>query len=363
MIKPFLPTERVAQSYDMSLLRDLARMMVVERRSHGGGDSAALAEAEFPDAFRVKQYFQNPDRYFEMQMRGASTVTSTGTSNVPKASLVQLLPLLGPDTAIRGIIAASLGIQLGSASIINLPHFSPDATGIAYLAEGAPYPFRQLVTSSTVAVTHKKIGVGFAATAELVDCDGAVDLLSQAISADVALGTETIFFDSIDISATRPKGMRHGVDALTADATGTTAQEKMINDLSALAAVCVAIDNSPIFIMAPLQFLRFNLMKPANFAYRAYPSAALVDGEVACLAPAGIVFAGGAEPRWAVSKETAIIMADPGEVFSTPGSPAAAGAPGRSLLQTDTVALRLTLGLDWTKRSAFAFSHTASVGW
>ena len=87
-------------------------------------------------------------------------------------------------------------------------------------------------------------------------------------------------------------------------------------------------------------------------------------GEVVAIDAADFVAVGGEAPRFEISDQATLHMEDtaPADIVSgaAPGTPA---NPVKSLWQTDSLALRLILPINWTIRRAGVVAYVAGVTW
>jgi hypothetical protein len=79
---------------------------------------------------------------------------------------------------------------------------------------------------------------------------------------------------------------------------------------------------------------------------------------------ADFVVADGGAPRMEISDQATLHMEDtnPTDLVG-PGSPGAVASPQRSLFQTDSLALRMIMPLNWLQRRAGTVAWTQAVTW
>jgi hypothetical protein len=93
-------------------------------------------------------------------------------------------------------------------------------------------------------------------------------------------------------------------------------------------------------------------------------SQTVTAGRIIAIDAADFVTATGDTPRFAVSTEATIHEEDTTPLaIGTVGSPATVAAPARSLFQTDSVAIRMSLYVTWIMRRTGMVQTIASVGW
>ena len=167
----------------------------------------------------------------------------------------------------------------------------------------------------------------------------------------------------------RPAGLRNGVTGLTPTAGGGF--NALIGDLKALTGAILTATNGNIrnmvYIMNPAQALSIGFIQPPNpsglFPFRDEINAGRLNGRpliqsgtvplgvVICLDAADYVSISGDTPRFEISDQATLHMEDttPANIGSA-GSPPVVAAPVQSMFQTDSLALRLILPLNWTMR-------------
>lgn len=348
-MKPYLPPAKANNH-----LRTLSRAYAASAEALlvGGGNAAQIAERRWPD-----------DRAtIDTVRRGAVTPLMTTTSGAPVSTTLEILQsVLSPASVFQAIIRDALKVEFTDSAALVMPDIVASGAGVAFIAQGAPIPMRQLSISANATMSPKKLAMGSVLTRELATYTNGETFISNILARDLALGAETILFDANASSSTRPAGLKNGVAALTADAdTGTTG---MINDLSNLAAAVAGVGTRIVFIASPKQYMRIMLRKPSDFPFPVYASAALSDKTVAALALDAIVVAAQGEPQISVSKTSAVVMDDAAGPISTVATPNAVAAPVRSLMQTDCVGLRVIMDVDILLRSGGGFAWTQNVAW
>jgi hypothetical protein len=335
--------------------RTMVRQIISTALAAGGGDAADIARRLFP-------YDRQTAAWLE---RGVSTITSTTTTNAPTSAAVSgTISLLGPASSFAAILERCVNLVFGESSTIHLPSLTASGTGVAFTAQGAPFPIKQLATSAAT-LDLKKLGMGLVFTNELFRSSNAETILSQAIARDLSLGIEKLFFDATAADTTRPAGLKNGISALTADAG--VGIDGMFADLSNLGATVSAVGGLNFcYICSPLQAIKVALRKSQNaFPFPVYASSALPDKQVCSLAFDALAVAGGDEaPRFELSKNAALHLEDTSpSQFSVSGSPNAISAPLVSTFQQDLVSVRVIQDISWVLRSTSGFAWINAVNW
>jgi len=87
-------------------------------------------------------------------------------------------------------------------------------------------------------------------------------------------------------------------------------------------------------------------------------------GTVICMDAGDFVSVSGDNPRFEVSDTATLHMEDTTPLnIGTAGSPATVAAPVQSMFQTDTLALRMILPMNWAMRRTSMVTWVASVTW
>jgi hypothetical protein len=192
-------------------------------------------------------------------------------------------------------------------------------------------------------------------------------LIRAVLAENLTLGLDALLFDAVDVSAVRPMGLRHGVSAIAATASGgSTITDLMTTDLANLAAAIAPLAGNRIaFVASPKQAVAIQMRKTTALPYPVFASAALADKIVMAIALNSLVAIGDDQPRFEVSDTAVVHMEQDSPLpFSTSGTPATIAAPLRSTWQTDSLTLRFIMEMNWQLRVASgAISWTENVNW
>jgi hypothetical protein len=320
----------------------------------GGSDAIAYAQA---------RGWADDTRTIETITKGSVVPASTtvGTAALAQTAVQNVAAVIGPVSAFGQVARRSVNLTIDRSASIQVPGVVQSATGLVFVAQGAPIPMRQLSYAS-VTLDPKKMGVGIGLTRELAEGANAEVLMGQAIVENCSLAMDTLLLDTVSVDTTRPAGLRNGVSAITATAGGGVAA--LIKDLSniavAIAPVCGSMDNI-IFLAAPSEAVRISLYAPSSFKYPVFATSGLAAGVVMGLATNCLAIAADPEIRIQTSKEATMHFED------TSPAPISAGVtvatPVRSLWQTDSIGLRLIFTLNWALRTTGAIAWTTAVTW
>jgi hypothetical protein len=209
-----------------------------------------------------------------------------------------------------------------------------------------------------------------------------MELIRQAIIEDTAVAIDSVLLDATAATTTRPAGLKSGVSATSATGGGTITA--LIGDIRGLTSALITGTNgnlrSPVWIMNPGDILAASLL-PATagggeFPFKTeltggtlqgYPviSSSNVTADTMLLVDAGdFVSVTGDAPRFDISDQATIHMEDTTPLaISTAGSPNTVAAPVRSLWQTDCLAVRMLLDINWGMRRTGVVAWTQTMTW
>lgn len=312
----------------------------------------------------------------------ATTTTSGWASQLVQTVNADFMETLLPASIYPGLAARGLRLNFGRNGVISIPSRSatPTIAG-SFVGEGSPIPVRQGAFSSQ-SLTPKKMAVISTFTREIAEHSvPAIEaLIRAAIQEDTSVALDSVLLDATAASAIRPAGLRNGVTAITATSGGGIAA--LVADAKALVGALITATNgnvrAPVWIMNPAQALSISLTSNAGgdfvFAdamnagsFLGYPviqSPTVTAGMVVLVDAADFVSVTGDEPRFDVSDQATLHMEDTTPLaISATGSPNTVAAPVRSMFQTDSIALRMILPMNWTLRRAGVLAWTQSVTW
>jgi HK97 family phage major capsid protein len=276
-----------------------------------------------------------------------------------------------------------LSLSFGRAGKINIPTRSrtPSIAG-SFVGEGQAIPVRQ-GAFTTQALVPKKVAVLTTWTREMDEhsIPAIEGILREAIQLDTTVAVDSVLLDANPATLIRPAGLLNGVAALTATAGGGLVA--LVGDLKALIGALTAATygniRTPVWLMNPADILGASLVSAANtgiFPFAAQVAAGnllgipIIDSATVpvktmiLIDAADFVVADGGAPRMEISDQATLHMEDtnPTDLVG-PGSPGAVASPQRSLFQTDSLALRMIMPLNWLQRRAGTVVWTQSVTW
>lgn len=323
----------------------------------------------------------------DLVLRAASAPAMTTVAGWA-AELVQqiytdFMSLLMPDAILPRLAARGMTLNFGSAGRIIIPTRSrtPTIAG-SFVGEGLAIPVRQgAFTSQTL--TPKKVAVISTWTREMNDhsIPAIEGLLREAIQVDTSVAIDSVLLDANPATTIRPAGLLNGVAATTATAGGGLAA--LIGDIKALEGALLASTfgnlRSPVWLMNPGDLLSAAMASAANtgiFPFRdevaggslgtvPYIKSTTVALKTMILIDAAdFVVVGGEAPRLEISDQATLHMEDTTPLdLVGPGSPGVVAAPQRSLFQTDSLALRMVMPLNWVQRRAGTIAWLQNATW
>jgi hypothetical protein len=288
-----------------------------------------------------------------------------------------------PKSVYPRLSAAGLGLSFGVNGKIVIPTraLTPTIAG-SFVGEGMPIPVRQGAFTSQ-ALTPKKMAVITTWTREISEhsVPAIEGLLRNAIQEDTAISLDTVLLDSGAATLVRPAGILNGVTPLTPTAGGGF--NALVGDIKQLSGALLTSTKgnvrTPVYLMNPQQMNSIGLVAApgaGTFPFRDEVSRgnlggwSIIDsgtvplGTVIALDAADFVSVGGDAPRFELSDQATLHMEDtaPADIVSgaAPGAPA---NPVKSMWQTDSIALRLILPINWTIRRLGMVQVINGVTW
>jgi HK97 family phage major capsid protein/HK97 family phage prohead protease len=312
-----------------------------------------------------------------------ATTTTTGWAlELVQTATLDLLDSLLPLSIYPGLRDRGGRFTFGQNGIVALPSraLTPTIAG-SFVGQGAPIPVRQGAFTSTQ-LTPKKMGVITTFTREIAEhsTPSIEGVLRQAIQEDTAVSLDSVLIDAVAASAIRPAGLRNGVTGITPTAGGgfTAALADLKALLGALVTASLGNVRAPVWIMNPLQKLSLSLLQDASgyfpfkeeiargtlLGYPVLTSATVTAGLVLLIDAADFFSATGDEPRFDVSDQATLHMEDTSpQQISTVGTPNVVAAPVRSMFQTDSIALRMLLDINWSMRRTGMVAFVSGATW
>jgi HK97 family phage prohead protease len=308
---------------------------------------------------------------FEWRQRAATapatTTTSTWAAELAVVGQGAWFNALMAGSIFQPVASRGMNITLGRNASISMPtrQATPTIAG-SFVAEGAPIPVRQAAFTA-VTIGLKKMAVITSYTREIAEhsTPEIETILRQLIMDDTGVAVDTVFIDATSSTAVRPAGIRSGVAGQTPTAGGGFTA--LVGDIKLLVGILAGMNSlsNPVWIMNPVQQIAISLTQNAGGEF---PFQAEINGNrlmgypvvISSTVPAGMIILINADdlmvvqgdtPRFDVSDQATLHFEDttPAQI-STPGSPNVVAAPVRSMFQTDSLALRMILPMNWAIR-------------
>ncbi|MGY8661780.1 phage major capsid protein [Bradyrhizobium sp. UFLA05-109] len=373
------PAIIVNRKKDLDLLDYVVRAATVTYIARASGKSV--------DETRQRIYGEDDGTkaFCEIVTRAASApamTTVTGwAQELAQTTYADLMPLLMPKAILTRLAPKGLTLSFGTSGRIVIPTRSrtPSLAG-SFVGEGMPIPVRQgAFTSQTL--TPKKMAVISTWTREMGDhsVPAIEGLIRQAIQDDTTVAIDSVLIDANPATTIRPPGLLNGVAATGATAGGGIAA--LVGDITALinsiSVQTLGNTRNLVWLANQTDMLRASMLTAANtgvFPFRAEIASGMLNNipiiDSATVAPktlilvdaADFVVVGGEAPRMEMSDQATLHMEDTAPLDLVDGAGVAA-APQRSLFQTDSLALRMIMPLNWVQRRAGTVAWTQNVTW
>ena len=345
-------------------------------------------EKRSPQEIMVSRYGEDEavKTVLDVVTRAASvpaTTTQTGwAAELVQTAFVDFMDSLLPKSVYAQLRDRGGRFGFGRNGIVTLPSRNV-GTSIAgsFVAQGNAIPVRQAAFNA-ITLNPKKMAVITTFTREIAEhsTPSIEAVLKQAMEEDTTVAVDTILLDNVAASSVRPAGLRNGVSAITATVGGGF--NALVIDIKALVGALITASNGnlrqPVFIMNPVQALSISLTQNAggDFPFAAgierqtlngYPvitSSTVPVGTVYLIDAADFFTATGDEPRFDVSDQATLHMEDTSPTqIGTAGTPNAVAAPVRSMFQTDSLALRMIIDMNWAMRRSGVVAVVTGVTW
>jgi len=318
----------------------------------------AQANAVLDRNTRAADYAANAwpnDSSVPMVLRAAVNPTLTSNAAALMPMTVQFVEALAPLSAAGALVNAGISLTSFGRGSVMVPGFAPGES--QFVAEGAPIPVRQFVSSGPTLTPYKLASI-LVLTAELMDYTNADTLMRAALTESVAVGLDKILFSNqAAVPGLHPAGLLNGVAALTPTAAGAGA---MAGDITKLLTAIAAVAGGGFFIVAAAGQAVMLQLGLAREVPNVWASSALPAGTVIAIAPRAFVSIIEA-PRVDSSIQATLHMDDAPAEIST--GAAVLAAPTRSLFQTDSAGLRVIAPASWGLRAPGAVAWMSGVTW
>jgi HK97 family phage prohead protease/HK97 family phage major capsid protein len=308
----------------------------------------------------------------------AATTVTGWAAELVHTLWADFMAVLLPMSVYPQLAAKGLALTFGPNGRIIIPtrSLTPTIAG-SFVGEGAAIPVRQ-GAFATQTLVPKKMAVITTWTREMDEhSTPAIEgLLRQAILQDTAVALDTVLLDTTAATTIRPAGLRSYQSAITASAVASNPYANFVADYTALYGALLTLTSgnvrSPTLLINPLQGLYLSMLQPPAAAAPLFPFSDMISGGRLLKAdviesstvPTGVVImvdaadfttAGQEGPRLEISDQATLHMEDttPADI-TIPGAPGTFSAPVKSMWQTDSLALRLIMMINWVMRRPVA---------
>jgi HK97 family phage prohead protease/HK97 family phage major capsid protein len=315
----------------------------------------------------------------------AETTVTGWAAELVRTVWAEFMEVLLPESVYPKLSASGLALTFGANGRIVIPtrNLTPSISG-SFVGEGAPIPVRQGQFASQT-LTPKKMAVITTWTREMDEYSvPAIEgLLRQAILEDTAISLDTVLLDNNPATVIRPPGLRSYGTGLTPAALATPF-ENFVSDYSALYGSLLTATHGnvrkPTLLVNPTDTLALSLISPTGVV-GLFPFMAMIDSgkllkadliESATVPPAMAIMvdaadfttAGGEGPRMEISDQATLHMEDttPLDITSGPSGTAVVATPVKSMWQTDSLALRMIMRMNWIMRRPVV-SWMTGIAW
>lgn len=298
----------------------------------------------------------------------ADTTTSGWADTLVQTVIGDFIASLIPHSVYPALASRGGSFTFGRNGVISLPARNTATTvGGAFIAQGAPIPVKQ-GAFTPITLTPKKMGVITTLTREITEhsTPSIEAIIRQAILEDTGIALDTILLDNAAATTTRPAGIKIGstqTASVTASIVGFVADIKTM--VAALIANTKGNLRAPVWILNPGDVLAASLQQATTgdtpfreeiaggtlLGIPIVTSTVVVADVMYLVDAADFITATGDTPNFSVSDQAVLHMEDTSPTaITTGGSTPAFSSPVRSLWQTDTMAIRMIMDVNWALR-------------
>jgi hypothetical protein len=302
----------------------------------------------------ARELFGN-DVVTDIVLRAATTQATVGTPSwagaLGQAAVDDSVLAIATASAAAGLIQRGMKIDFAERVSIRIPGRTLDATDAGqWVGEGKPIVMRTQRITSGPTLTPHKLCVITSYTREMAE-HSAIEAVSRALIQEAsALALDKALFGTQADDGITPGGILNGIPPQTATAGGgmNAFNGDMKNLMTALSAAYAGA--APVLIMHPVQAVSLRTVASPLFNIPILESTALAVGTVIMVEPTSFVSAFGTAPEFETVTQPLFHYEDTTPQDITGGTPSPA-VPVRSLFQTDSIALRMTLRAAWGMRA------------
>jgi HK97 family phage major capsid protein len=313
----------------------------------------------------------------------ADTTTSGWASNLVQTAIADLIQSLLPLSIYPQLVARGDSFTFGENGVVTLParNTAASVNGV-FFAQGSAIPVKQ-GAFLPISFTTKKMGVITVVTREILlhSTPSIENILRKAVLEDTAVAIDAILLDAVVADTTRPAGLKAGVGKITASATASIVG--FIADIKGLAAALITGTKgnmrAPVWIMNPGDVLAASLLTTTAVGETPFreeiargtlagipilTSATVPADTMLLIDAADFTSSTGENPQFTISDQAVLHMEDTTPLaISTPGAPATIAAPVRSLFQTDCLAIKMLMDINWGMRRTGVVQWSDTLAW
>jgi len=311
----------------------------------------------------------------------ADTTTSGWADTLVSTTIADLIQTLTPLAIYPKLAALGDDFTFGRAGSVTLPaRNTASMVSGGFIAQGAAIPVKQ-GAFAPVTFTPKKMGVITVVTREILthSTPSIENILRTVLLEDTAVAIDSVLLDATAASAIRPAGLKAGVGKVTASATASIVG--FIADIKALATALLtnAKGNlrAPAWLMNLTDVLAASLLTTTAVGETPFreemsrgsllgipilTSSTVAADTMYLIDAADFVSATGDTPQFSISNQAVIHMEDtnPAAISTSPGVFA---SPVRSLFQTDCIAIKMLLDINFGMRRTGVVQWTDTLAW
>lgn len=367
-------------------LDHIFRSLTVAVKHRGEQNRRSILDV-LADTYGVNQTSELTRHVMRQMVTRAATVpadtTTTGWAvELVTTAIAEFMQSLMPVSIYPQLASRGGTFTFGTNGVVTIPYRSatPTIAG-AFVGQLSPIPVKQGAFNA-ITLTPKKMGVISSFSREIAEhSTPAIEgLIRQAIIEDTAVALDSILLDANAATAVRPAGLRSGVAALGPTGGGAVAAaivgdaKLMVNALSSAASGNI---RSPVWLINPSDALTIGFMPVSatgDYPFKAdiaagtfmgipmIQSTSVTADTWYLVDAADFVTATGNVPRFDVSDQATITLEDTTPLPIVDGS--STPAPNtRSLWQTDSMAVRMILEVNWAMRRTGMIQYVTTLGW
>lgn len=263
--------------------------------------------------------------------------------------------------------AGAFNVDLGRNASVRVPGRSTTVANAGkWVQEGHPIPAVQLNILGGPVLAPTKLAVLVTMTQEMTQTSNIEDVVRMTVSEAAGLALDAALFSATAATAAQPAGILHGITALTPTAGASLGFDACGQDLGNLVQDIAsrAGGANAFFVGAPHQATAIRFWAGGQFGrgqgdlLPVAASAGLAEGTIICIEPGSLALTLSA-PEFSVANVATVHQEDTNPADIVSGTPA---TPVKSMFQTDSMALRMTLTASWGMRAPHV-SYMTGVGW